>query len=78
MGRVAGKVTLVTGAAQGQERSHALALAEEGADVIGIDVVQRLEGLPYDTDSRDGLEEPGELVRSFGREPQRSRPMCAI
>ena len=36
-GRVAGKVALVTGAARGQGRSHALALAREGADVIAVD-----------------------------------------
>jgi SDR family mycofactocin-dependent oxidoreductase len=67
MGRVANKVALVTGAAQGQGRSHALALAEEGADVIGIDLGRRLEGLPYDTGSQDGLKETGELVRALGQ-----------
>lgn len=37
-GRVEGKVALITGAARGQGRSHALRLAEEGADIIAVDV----------------------------------------
>ena len=37
-GRVEGKVAFVTGAARGQGRSHAVRLAEEGADIIAIDV----------------------------------------
>ncbi|WP_219413516.1 mycofactocin-coupled SDR family oxidoreductase [Pseudonocardia nigra] len=37
-GRVAGKVAFITGAARGQGRSHALRLAEEGADIIAVDV----------------------------------------
>jgi hypothetical protein len=38
-GRVAGKVAFVTGAARGQGRSHAIRLAEEGADIIAVDVL---------------------------------------
>jgi (+)-trans-carveol dehydrogenase len=37
-GRVAGKVALITGAARGQGRSHAVRLAQEGADIIAVDV----------------------------------------
>jgi NAD(P)-dependent dehydrogenase (short-subunit alcohol dehydrogenase family) len=37
-GRVAGKVAFVTGAARGQGRCHAVRLAEEGADIIAVDV----------------------------------------
>ena len=36
-GRVAGKVAFITGAARGQGRSHAIRLAEEGADIIAVD-----------------------------------------
>ncbi|GAA4539290.1 mycofactocin-coupled SDR family oxidoreductase [Pseudonocardia xishanensis] len=43
MGRMDGKVVLVTGAARGQGRSHALRLAEEGADIIAVD---RCDGVP--------------------------------
>ena len=37
-GRVAGKVAFITGAARGQGRSHAIRLAQEGADIIAIDL----------------------------------------
>ena len=46
-GRVAGKVALVTGAARGQGRSHAIRLAEEGADIIALDVCQQIDSVPY-------------------------------
>ena len=39
-GRVAGKVAFVTGAGHGQGRSHALRLAEEGADIIAVDIAR--------------------------------------
>jgi NAD(P)-dependent dehydrogenase (short-subunit alcohol dehydrogenase family) len=38
-GRVAGKVAFVTGAGRGQGRSHAIRLAEEGADIIAVDIL---------------------------------------
>ena len=37
-GRVAGKIAFVTGAGRGQGRSHAIRLAEEGADIIAVDI----------------------------------------
>ena len=37
-GRVQGKVAFITGAARGQGRSHAVRLAQEGADIIAIDI----------------------------------------
>ncbi|ASR38548.1 3-ketoacyl-ACP reductase [Prauserella marina] len=40
MGRVSGKVAFITGAARGQGRSHAIRLAEEGADIIAVDVCE--------------------------------------
>ena len=47
MGRVDDKVALVTGAARGQGRSHALRVAVEGADVIAIDICGGLGDVPY-------------------------------
>ena len=49
MGRLEGKVALVTGAARGQGRSHAVTLAREGADVIAVDIARELPefGLTY-------------------------------
>ena len=45
-GRVAGKVAFITGAAHGQGRSHAVRLAEEGADIIAIDICKKFEDSP--------------------------------
>jgi NAD(P)-dependent dehydrogenase (short-subunit alcohol dehydrogenase family) len=66
-GRVAGKRVLVTGAARGMGRSHAVRLAEEGADLILIDLCESLPGLEYPLASREDLEETAELVRKQGR-----------
>lgn len=46
-GRVEGKVAFVSGAARGQGRSHAVRLAEEGADIIAIDVCGPIDNLSY-------------------------------
>ena len=42
-----GSVAVVTGAARGQGRSHAVALAAEGADIIAIDRCADIESIPY-------------------------------
>jgi SDR family mycofactocin-dependent oxidoreductase len=44
-GRVAGKVAFITGAGHGQGRSHAIRLAEEGADIIAIDILKDAYGI---------------------------------
>ena len=41
MGKLDGKVAFITGAARGQGRSHAVRLAEEGADIIAVDYLRR-------------------------------------
>jgi SDR family mycofactocin-dependent oxidoreductase len=46
-GRVAGKVAFITGAARGQGRSHAIRLAEEGADIIAVDICRDYGTVPY-------------------------------
>ena len=46
MGLVAGKVALVTGAARGQGRAEAVRLAEEGADIIAVDICAPVETIP--------------------------------
>jgi len=46
-GRVAGKVAFVTGAARHQGRGHPIRLAEEGADIIAVDVLQDYETVSY-------------------------------
>lgn len=68
VGRVRDKVALVTGAARGQGRSHAVRLAEEGADVVVTDVCHDIsDELPYALASKEQLEETAELVRGTGR-----------
>jgi NAD(P)-dependent dehydrogenase (short-subunit alcohol dehydrogenase family) len=44
-GRVEGKVAFITGAARGQGRSHAVRLAEEGADIIAVDIAEDIESV---------------------------------
>jgi NAD(P)-dependent dehydrogenase (short-subunit alcohol dehydrogenase family) len=43
MGQLDGKVALITGAARGQGRSHAIRLAQEGADIIAIDICRQID-----------------------------------
>ena len=56
-GRVAGKVVLVTGGARGQGRSHAVKLAEEGADIILLDICHDIETNKYALATSRDLEE---------------------
>ncbi|MCV7205045.1 mycofactocin-coupled SDR family oxidoreductase [Mycolicibacterium peregrinum] len=67
MAQLTGKVALVTGAARGQGRSHAVALAEEGADIIAIDLAADIDSIPYALGTKEDLEETAELVRGTGR-----------
>jgi SDR family mycofactocin-dependent oxidoreductase len=46
-GRVEGKVAFITGAARGQGRSHAIRLAQEGADIIAVDLAAQVGSVPY-------------------------------
>jgi hypothetical protein len=48
-GRVAGKVAFITGAGHGQGRSHAIRLAEEGADIIAVDILEDYDESRYVT-----------------------------
>ncbi|MGE2734557.1 mycofactocin-coupled SDR family oxidoreductase [Mycolicibacterium vaccae] len=66
MGRVEGKVVLVTGGARGQGRRHAVRLAEEGADIILFDVCADIEHNPYALATPEDLEEAGREVEKSG------------
>jgi (+)-trans-carveol dehydrogenase len=67
MGRVEGKVALITGAARGQGRSHAVRLAEEGADIVGIDLPGAVSTVPYPLATEDDMAETVALVEKEGR-----------
>ncbi|MFD1815617.1 mycofactocin-coupled SDR family oxidoreductase [Rhodococcus gannanensis] len=67
MGQFDGQVVFVTGAARGQGRSHAVRLAEEGADVIAVDVCRQLETVPYAMATPDDLAETERQVKALGR-----------
>ena len=68
-GRLAGKVAFITGAARGQGRSHALRLAEEGADIIALDLADGIDTVSrfYPPATADDLAETVRLVEKTGR-----------
>ena len=65
-GRVSGKVALITGAARGQGRSHAVRLAREGADIIGIDVCSDLDSVAYPLATPADLDKTARMVEEVG------------
>jgi SDR family mycofactocin-dependent oxidoreductase len=67
MGRVQGKVAFITGAARGQGRSHAVRLAEEGADIIAVDLCHDIDTLGYSLSTPDDLKETARLVEAKDR-----------
>jgi SDR family mycofactocin-dependent oxidoreductase len=66
-GRVEGKVAFISGAARGQGRSHAVRLAQEGADIIAIDVCGPIENLAYPHSTPEDLAETADLVKNLDR-----------
>ncbi|GAA4107563.1 MULTISPECIES: mycofactocin-coupled SDR family oxidoreductase [Streptomyces] len=67
MGRLSGKVAVITGAGRGQGRSHAVRLAEEGADIIAIDLCEDIPVVEYPLASAEDLRETVRLVEKTGR-----------
>jgi SDR family mycofactocin-dependent oxidoreductase len=67
-GRVDGKVAFITGAARGQGRSHAVRLAEEGADIIAVDVCGPISAnSQIEPSTPDDLAETADLVKNLNR-----------
>jgi len=67
MGRLEGKVAFITGAARGQGRSHAIRMAEEGADIIAVDICKQIDSVPYELSTEADLAETQRLVEQLDR-----------
>ena len=66
-GRVAGKVAFITGAGRGQGRSHAIRLAEEGADIIAVDICRDYDTVAYPMATEADLAETVKAVEALDR-----------
>src|SRR5258705_12820383 len=66
-GRVADKVAFITGAARGQGRSHAVRLAQEGADIIAVDICRPFADSPAPPATPEDLAETADLVKALDR-----------
>ena len=66
-GRVADKVAFITGAARGQGRAHAVRLAEEGADIIAVDICRQIDSVQIPLSTPEDLAETADLVKNLGR-----------
>ncbi|HEY9312411.1 SDR family NAD(P)-dependent oxidoreductase, partial [Williamsia sp.] len=67
MGKLEGKVAFITGAARGQGRSHAIRLAQEGADIIAVDTAKQVATVPYATATAADLEQTVKEVEALDR-----------
>ena len=68
MNELEGQVALITGAARGQGRSHAVALAKAGADIVMQDICQDIPSVPYPLSNSDDLGETARQVEAEGRQ----------
>lgn len=68
MGSLDGRVAFITGAARGQGRSHAVALAEQGANIVGVDICANHDVVPYQLGKWEDLEETARLVEKTGQQ----------
>lgn len=67
MGLLDGKVAVITGAARGQGRAHAIRFAEEGADIIALDICRDVETISYDLATPEDLQETVAAVERLDR-----------
>jgi SDR family mycofactocin-dependent oxidoreductase len=67
MGKLDGKVAFITGAARGQGRSHAVRLAQEGANVIAVDICQQIASVSYPMSTSDDLARTVKEVEALDR-----------
>lgn len=66
LGLVEGKVAVISGVARGQGRSHAVRLAREGANIIGLDICEDISTMTYPNASKADLDETVSLVEAEG------------
>jgi SDR family mycofactocin-dependent oxidoreductase len=66
-GKLEGKVAFITGAARGQGRSHAIRLAEEGADIVAVDICAQIATVPYPMATPEDLAETVKEVEALDR-----------
>jgi SDR family mycofactocin-dependent oxidoreductase len=67
MAGLEGKVAFITGAARGQGRAHAVRLAREGADILGVDICEDILSMDYPNATQADLDETVRLVEAEGR-----------
>jgi SDR family mycofactocin-dependent oxidoreductase len=67
MGQLDGKVAVISGAARGQGRSHAIRLAQQGADIVALDICRDIDSIDYPNASADDLKETVKQVEGVGR-----------
>ncbi|WP_285619716.1 mycofactocin-coupled SDR family oxidoreductase [Kineosporia sp. NBRC 101677] len=67
MGKLDRKVAFITGAARGQGRSHAVRLAQEGADIVAVDICAQIDTVQYPMATPDDLAETARLVEALDR-----------
>lgn len=67
MGKLDGKVAFITGAARGQGRSHAIRLAQEGAEIIALDICKQVETVAYPMATPEDLAETVKQVEALDR-----------
>lgn len=67
MGRLDGKVAFITGAARGQGRSHALRMAQEGADIIAVDIESQIDSVPYAMSTAADMAETVKQIEALDR-----------
>jgi (+)-trans-carveol dehydrogenase len=67
-GRLDGKVAFITGAARGQGRAHAVRMAEEGADIIAVDICRQIDSVRIPLSSPEDLAETADLVKGLNRQ----------